>query len=637
MTKVVFLKRILIKNRLIYFWACLLYSLFSNAQVISHQTQQLLDSSYYYSRYDFDKCISFVDSALQSSSVNDRNYLDDLSHYYIGVCYNRSGRYDDALQYFSFGLNRMNARKDSILIADILYQQALVYRQQTQYLKFIEKINDALRIAEAINYKQKIGMCNNAKLIHFNERKMYSEAEKCGLYALKIFEAIADSSSMGDVYNNLGVMMTSQNKFDRALRYHTKQHALNVKLNNVWGKGYSHAKLANIYAIQGDKSKSIQHINDALLITESIGTPYELAGSLLKSAKVYAKLNLNTKALQNAYKAKSISVKSKQQNLYIDVLKTISEIHFTQNRLDSAIIYKDKFIAAKDSILNSNMAKELHEMEVKYDTEKKEIEIQRLALEDELSQTKISNQKFIIGGSVVAVFVLGFLLFRLRKKNIQIAKQNEVIKTALNEKEILLKEIHHRVKNNLQVISSLLGIQSRSIADQKAKDAIKEGRTRVHAMSLIHQNLYQKENLSGIDMADYLPKLSKSLFNTYNIIGERVKLITDIEPMKLSVETVIPIGLIVNELITNALKYAFPDNTTGEIEVNFKEESDKLRLTVSDNGIGLSEDQFFNKKKNFGHVLIKAFKNKLDGEILLDGNNGTSITMLIANYIKIES
>jgi len=158
--------------------------------------------------------------------------------------------------------------------------------------------------------------------------------------------------------------------------------------------------------------------------------------------------------------------------------------------------------------------------------------------------------------STAAILLIG-LLYRNQKQKKLISIQND-------EKDILLREIHHRVKNNLQVISSLLGIQSRSIKDVQAKQAIHEGRARVHSMSLIHQNLYKKDNLTGVDMRVYLNKLSTDLINTYNLSEGQIEIEKDIDELILDVEYVVPIGLIINELISNALKYAFPDQQNGK-------------------------------------------------------------------------
>jgi len=284
--------------------------------------------------------------------------------------------------------------------------------------------------------------------------------------------------------------------------------------------------------------------------------------------------------------------------------------------------------------MNISIGKQLSELEVKFETEKKDNEILKLEYEDEIKKARINQQKIIIVSSLLGLVLLAFLFFRVKVKNQKIEEQNTVINTALKEKDMLLREVHHRVKNNLQMISSLLGIQSRKIKDEKAKEAIREGRSRVHSMSLLHQNLYQKDNLSGVPIADYLPKLCRSLFDTYNINGDQVKLTTEIEPIKLNIETVIPLGLIVNELITNALKYAFPNGRQGEINIQFKEMDKGLLMVVQDDGVGFQKTEPGESHEGFGHSLIGAFKQKLNADIQFINNGGARIEIFIRNYVK---
>jgi len=186
-------------------------------------------------------------------------------------------------------------------------------------------------------------MSHNAKLIHYKERSMLEEAEECGLLALKIFKELKDSSSLGDVYNNLGVLMTATDEPQRALDFHLNQHDINLKKNNVWGMGYSHSKLAACYAKQNNFEKAQFHMEKALQITQEIGTPYELAGSLLKAGRLFFKMRKFDNALKFTHRARSITLQHSQRNVYVDILSTLSNIHQEKGQLDSAILYSRIF------------------------------------------------------------------------------------------------------------------------------------------------------------------------------------------------------------------------------------------------------------------------------------------------------
>jgi len=284
----------------------------SVGQSQDEKVQALLDSSYSYSRYDFDKCIQFVDSAKQISGYEEEAYCGHLSHYYLGICNHRHGYYDEALIHFQKGIEIFLSLKDTSVLSDLYYQKSLVFRQQSDYKEFLESVNKSLALAESIDYYKNIGMCNNAKLIHYNERKPFNKAEACGLKALEIFQAIQDSSSLADVYNNLGVLMSTQNKFDEALEYHLLQHKLNLKLDNVWGQGYSHSKLAMVYAQKDDFDLAVAHMNQSLEIARNIGTPYELSGVLIKSAKLNSSMGYYEKASRDIHESIRISRKFDQ-------------------------------------------------------------------------------------------------------------------------------------------------------------------------------------------------------------------------------------------------------------------------------------------------------------------------------------
>jgi PAS domain S-box-containing protein len=203
------------------------------------------------------------------------------------------------------------------------------------------------------------------------------------------------------------------------------------------------------------------------------------------------------------------------------------------------------------------------------------------------------------------------------------ANAEKKIKESLEEKEILLKEIHHRVKNNLMIISSLLNLQSSYIKDKTSQDAFKESQNRAKSMALIHEKLYQSTDLKRIDFGDYISSLATKLFHTYNADPSLIKLKINAENILLDINTAIPLGLIVNELITNSLKHAFPDGKPGKINVNFHTQDDHYEFTVKDNGIGFPEDLDYQNTDSLGLQLINSLTSQIDGEIELDRNNGT--------------
>jgi len=199
----------------------------------------------------------------------------------------------------------------------------------------------------------------------------------------------------------------------------------------------------------------------------------------------------------------------------------------------------------------------------------------------------------------------------------------EQIKTSLEEKEVLLKEIHHRVKNNMQIISSLLSLQSRYITDENYLAIFKESQNRVRSMAMIHEGLYRTHNLARINFEKYIQNLIYGLFSSYGIDKNIINAKMDLNEVLLDIDTAIPCGLILNELVTNSLKHAFPEGMKGEISVLLSQEGKKLKIVVVDNGIGFPENIDFQNTESLGLQLVNTLVDQLNGKIKLEKYNGT--------------
>ena len=209
------------------------------------------------------------------------------------------------------------------------------------------------------------------------------------------------------------------------------------------------------------------------------------------------------------------------------------------------------------------------------------------------------------------------------------------IQAALREKEILLKEIHHRVKNNMQVVSSLLQLQAQYIEDEQTLALFEESQTRIHSMALIHEQLYQSENLDRIDLPIYVENLVANLYQSFGCCNTSIQFNLNIDPIYLNIETAIPCGLIINELVSNSLKYAFTQNLVGEININFNEiNPQQFHLSIQDNGSGFPTGFDVENTETLGVRLVRMLTHQLDGTLVIDSQCGTCyhITFLELNY-----
>jgi PAS domain S-box-containing protein len=211
----------------------------------------------------------------------------------------------------------------------------------------------------------------------------------------------------------------------------------------------------------------------------------------------------------------------------------------------------------------------------------------------------------------------------------RVKERTEQINASLEEKIVLLREVHHRVKNNLQIIISLLKLQSRYMTDENTIAAFRECQNRVKAMSLVHEKLYQSADISKIDLGNYVRFLGNSLFQFFGRKGTGVTFTTDIQDISLDINTAIPVGLIINELVSNSLKYAFPQERTGEISVAIRRENHTLSILFADNGAGIPADFDWRNAKSLGLRLVTSLVEQLQGTIELDRSAGTAFTIVV--------
>jgi two-component sensor histidine kinase len=261
-------------------------------------------------------------------------------------------------------------------------------------------------------------------------------------------------------------------------------------------------------------------------------------------------------------------------------------------------------------------------------------------------QAPFKRAGLLAGGFTLVVVVAGAALFlritepiirnlerhsRELEETIEALSESEAaVRASLDDKEVLLREIHHRVKNNMQVVSSLLSLQARGLSDERLREALQESQSRVRTMGLVHEVLYESTDLSQIDLQRYITVLVTSLLAMYGREDENFSLSVDAEGVHLAIDDTVPCALVINELISNSLKHAFPDGRSGEIRIDARQIGpDEVQLTVSDNGIGIPPDVMIDNGATMGMRLVKGLvENQLGGEVRLDREAGTRFTIV---------
>ncbi len=516
----------------------------------------------------------------------------------LAICYLYEGKLDSSLLTHFHSLSIRRSSGDKKQIAQSLNNIGMIYRMKRDYKNSVKFYRESLVLKK--EYGDEKGVLNTSLNIGnaWKALKEYDSSLHYYQYALQLAEKRESTNDIIDCKLNLGLLYNSKGQYDDGLKqFNTVLKYPNIKSNSNYSILLT--GLGESWLGKKEYATAVSFLEEALTYPSTVNR-YEIP----------TQLNLD---LSDAYKGLGNYKKALE---HFEVFKSLS-----------------------DSLLNENNMENINELSDKYETEQKEQKITLLNTQNAIKDISLESKQrqillYIIGLAATLIMAIGsFYLYRNKQKTSrQLQEKNRIISASLAEKEVLLKEIHHRVKNNLQVVSSLLNLQSRSIKDEQALEAINEGRNRVKSMALIHQNLYRDDNLTGVDMKEYIEKLAQSLFASYNVSSHSIKLETDIDDLDLDVDTVIPLGLILNELISNSLKYAFAFKAEGVLKVTLKEKGDHLLLAVKDNGKGLPKDWDLSKLSSLGFQLVKSFAQKMKAELFVNGEDGTEVQMKIVKY-----
>ena len=436
---------------------------------------------------------------------------------------------------------------------------------------------------------------------------------------------------------NLGALEMKAERYDSAVYYFEQSIALARTGDRQGMLASSLTQISAAHLYNGDRTTAFDYLKEADALTQQLGVPGDIAYTKATLGEYYQQIGQPRQAITYAEEAYTLGTNQQLPDIIRRATLTLSKAYEETGMPTKALTYFRQYVALKDQLRNEDKVREITQLKLQNEFEQEQ---ERQRLEQEKKDAVVAEQlqrqqlqRNTLGGGLLAMVAISGLLFwgyrTKQRSNALLAEKNDIIERSLQEKEVLLREIHHRVKNNLQVISSLLSLQSRRVQDQSVQEAILEGRNRVRSMAMIHQDLYQTENLTTIDVGQYIDKLTRNLFASYNIEPERIEMDTDIEPLQLDVDVLIPLGLILNELITNSLKYAFPQSRPGKIEVSLQKEAGQLKLQVTDNGVGMPEDFDPMRSTSMGYQLISSFVRKLKGVLELKHREGTQVLLSI--------
>lgn len=515
--------------------------------------------------------------------------------------------------------------------------------------------NKAIKSYEAIDNKK--GKATTLFKLAWVDKKIgnLDDALQKDIAGLKIMEVLNNKKGICDGLTRVSEDLTRQNRLTEALDYAEKAIHMAEENNLNSEKFYVIFNAANVAMAKNNYIQSLKYYKNALSlaqeqnlglptkadVTNGIGNAYKRMGkyneaiksyesclALAKEANYSNAINTVTANLGEVnmilgnydtalnYQLKTMELQEKDNDFsnLIENYNHISTIYSKINNYKSALEYKQKAYTLKDSIASIKSDAKMSELLTQYETKKKEETIANQKIKISQQQL-IQTLSFGLVALLLGLLAFGFISYRNRNK------RNKLLAVKNAEIELLLKEVHHRVKNNLEVVSSLLSLQSAQIDDLSTKEAMLESQNRVNSIGIVHQKLYQGKNLGAIEMKDYFLNLSESILDSLGA-EKKVNLNLAMKKLNLDIDTAVPLGLIINELITNTVKYAFPKNDKGTVTIKLeKQKNNILHLEVADNGTGKSETI---KGTGFGSQLVSLLTRQLNGTMKEENKNGTT-------------
>ncbi|MGJ8683708.1 MAG: tetratricopeptide repeat-containing sensor histidine kinase [Nonlabens sp.] len=551
-------------------------------------------------------------------AVNDINSQAD-TYYSLGNYHYFNNAIDSSIFYLNKTIELEGLFKDPFIKASALSTRGGAYNKLGNVPLTISSYLEAQVLFDAIDttqlegrniirHKGKLMELHNAIANFYNNN---GEQEKAITYYEKAIEKALGLKAginagiiignKGDVLLKLGRNEEALDNFLKGMRLKKEGNAPNRLIAN------SHLHLGNAYTALDKYDKALIHFKESLEVFTTNKLDDKTAEALSGLGKLQLNNNLFKDAIVNCEEAKSKAQASQYKKMIVQSCDCLHKAYKETGKFNLALENFEIYQETQNSIFNENNVKKQTQLEMQYEFDKTQA-IKDLEIESKEKQSKLYSIIAVVLG--LFALLLGYFFYKRSKTNKVLSSQKTLLEKTIDQKNVLLKETHHRVKNSFQMVSSLLYIQGETTEQVDAQIAIKEAQNRVRSMVLTHQKLYNTEDLVGIDTKEYITDLTKDVVDSYNL-QNNVDYNIEAEKHILNIDTITPLGIILNELVTNCFKHAF--NETIEqplIFVGFKKEDENYILEISDNGIGISSDR---RDGALGLELLDSLAQKLNG------------------------
>jgi two-component system, sensor histidine kinase PdtaS len=621
-----------------------LINLLNKTKEFKTQIELLNEISWEISTSNPEAALNYAIIAKELAEANKQPELLATAFNRIGLAYDIMGKYDSAVYNYQIAFNKRIELRDSIGASNTLLNIGAAYYTQGFYnlaLKNYLLCSQLIKLnGQHKNENTLAKALNNIGLI-YRVKKDYKQAISTYNESLNIKRNTKDFKGEFNSYTNLALAWQNLGDYTIALNYNDSAHAL-IEANNM------EIEIAGNLINRAGILKDVNRIDEALKTLSEAEQwlkqfPDEHTEVFLYSLKgeIFTIQNKTKEALTELEKCLTLSIQLGRRELTQATYLALSQLQEKSQNFTLSLYFFKLHKQLSDSIFSIENQRYINELQAIYETKKNEEKINILNLENDRKDLQLKQKNLIIIlGSISVVFaliVIVLLIYFLkinRRKKLLLLEKNKVIEQTLSEKNVLLREIHHRVKNNLQIITGLLEIQESLHNNDSVSTLINEAQGRIKTMSIIHELLYQTETIAQIPFETYLVKLVNSIEANFSSKCHSVQKTFNIEPITFNIDTIIPIGLILNELINNSFKYVFTKQEENMLGISLSQTGDFYVISVSDNGSIPLHAPFENEKNSFGLKLVKMLARQLKGDISYEYKKGSNFILTFKNALE---
>jgi two-component system, sensor histidine kinase PdtaS len=595
----------------------------ASAFLIHHYTalEPNSDSAYFYLK----EGLRIAEQLAQEVSSN--------THYWAGIVYAQDGLYHHsrnepnlAIHAFIKASDHYRKSKKYADLAESLNNLAVQYKNIGESTLALTTLEEALLIFQ--QQRDSMGIANSLNTLSIITRDM-GDLDQALIFSeesLRIHRLTKNRLGEAQTLNSMAGLYKEIGDTTAALVFYEKALSLRKELNDYAGEAVILNNIGVLYKNQGKDYLALDYFNKSLVISQLTDNVIGQGHALLNIGEVNFNRANYAEALRHANEAHSIGETTNNAQVMKKALSLLVNTHKILGNWQLAFSYQEQLMELNQLILNEQSLIASKQASLRYEFEREQMLLNHEREREEAILEERSTRNRMVNVAMTGIAILLLIMVVIIAQRLKTVRlKNKVIEKQNDERKLLLQEVHHRVKNNFQIVASLLRLQSYTIDDELITKTMEEAVTRINAMAAVHDIIYRQEEFSNIQTSEYLNKLMETLQRTVADKNIEFEIMTD-DTIK-DIETLIHLGIVINELVINSIKYAFPkDYITPKIYLSLKSSGDMQELIYKDNGVGIDPN---NRSNSFGMELIETIVEQIEGDMIVKETQGWKTTITI--------